>query len=106
MNGKAKQAMKEQKIYRVFLTRCYIMSDYVEVKSTSPSKAKARAEKYITKARPDVRLAATDNLWHAEEPVTLDRIGQYGVHGSTHPMREADKDIFVYDEKPILGVSQ
>ncbi len=76
--------MKEEKIYRIFLTRL------------SEKRARSKAERYIRKAKPDVRAIATDNGWHGDEGVELKCIGQFGKNlESTHSMREANKNVFV-----------
>jgi hypothetical protein len=64
------------KNYRIFVTRHYIDVLFFDVKADKPYKAKRMAEKAARKVRPNSRDVATDNGWIADEPATLQRIGQ------------------------------
>lgn len=81
------------KTYRVFVTRHYIAVDWIDLKADSPAKAKRKAEKLIAKERPDARAEATDNHWHADEPVEVDHPGAF--NSGTHKMREIDVDAYM-----------
>jgi hypothetical protein len=87
---------KEEKLYRVFLTRHYIEVDYVELKSTSEKKARRKAETFMRKFRPDVRATATDNGWHSDDPVEIKHVGQFGKDGKgRHSMLELSNGIHI-----------
>lgn len=72
---------KEQKHFRCFVSRHYIAVEYYDVTATTAKKARKLAEKVAQIQQPDPRLTATDNRWHSDEPVELERIGYGGANG-------------------------
>ncbi len=82
-------------LYRVFVTRHYIAVDWFDLQAESPAKARRIAERQARRQKPDVRAEATDNGWHADEPVTVRHAGQFGSSGKgRHKMKEIAPGVF------------
>jgi hypothetical protein len=81
--------------YRVFLTRHFIDVMWLDINEDSPLKARNKAEKLANqlRGREASRAVATDNNWHADEPVKVARPGSYA--SGTHAMVELDEGVFI-----------
>lgn len=84
-------------LYRVFVTRHYIAVRWFDLEAATERKARNLAERTARRLFPDVRAEACDNGWIADDPVLIDRIGQYGENlEHTHNMVPVDSPTSVY----------
>lgn len=90
-----KKAKPEDKVFRVFLTRHYIASQWVDVKAGTALKAQNKARNAMYQHQPDARSVAVDNGWIPEEPVEVTRPGSYGKGtDSVYPMTEILEGVY------------
>jgi hypothetical protein len=61
----------------------------------TPNRAQKAAEKASYQLLPDARSVAADNGWHADEPTSIERIGQHSGT-ETHAMRKVESTEEIY----------
>ena len=79
------------KTYRVFSTRHYIAVEWYDVRAETKAKARSLAQRTVRRRRKDDRAVATDNGWHADDPIVVPRIGS---GAGTHKMTRVAKGVY------------
>jgi hypothetical protein len=84
--------------YRVFVTRHYISVRFFDIEADIPNDARKAAVKAAYKVEKDSRDIATDNGWHAEDPVSIEELGYSSAPFEVVQVLETKKAI-VYEQK-------